>query len=217
MRVDCELLTSSPTGFAARLGRRCSQTLFVSPPAGEVILTAPITGDVFTRINFPTNTSRSARTHPPHSSFTRSLGSSFLDSKSSHSALRCSGHFCTKFFLNASISSCTVKLHTSKTIQLCQVLRQFVRTGWRGKYVRMHRISRDSFNRDQILTNCFLNPQRFDGDMFESSTTTSEHDGATRTCVHAMSDTTPILCVKLAHHANEPHSFGDSPEAGSAP
>ena len=47
-----------------------------------------------------------------------------------------------------------------------------------------NRISRDSFNRDQILTNCFLNPQRFDGDMFESSTTTSEHDGTTRTSIH---------------------------------
>ena len=47
----------------------------------------------------------------------------------------------------------------------------------------MHRIPQDFLHRDRIITDCFLNPQRFDGDMFESSTTTSEHDGTTRTCM----------------------------------
>ena len=60
--------------------------------------------------------------------------------------------------------------------------------------MRTHRIPRDFLNRDQILTNCFLNPQGFDGGVLESSTTTSEHDGTTRSCIHAMNDTTPVLC-----------------------
>ena len=81
-----------------------------------------------------------------------------------------------------------------------------------GKYVRMHRISPDFLKRDQLLTNCFLNRQGFDGDLLESSTTTSEHDGTTRTGIHAMNDTTPVLCVKLTHHVHKAQSFKDSPQ-----
>ena len=61
-------------------------------------------------------------------------------------------------------------------------------------------------------SNCFLNPQRFDGDMFESSTTTSKHDGTTRNRIHAMNDATLVLCVKLTHHVHKPQSSRDSPQ-----
>ena len=54
-----------------------------------------------------------------------------------------------------------------------------------------------------------LHPQRFEGDVVESSTTTSEHDGTTRTCIHAMNDTTPVVCVKLKHHVHKLQSFKD--------
>ena len=52
-----------------------------------------------------------------------------------------------------------------------------VRPYWMERQVCAHASHpRDSFNLDQILTNCFLNPQVLDGDVLESSTPTSEHD-----------------------------------------
>ena len=74
----------------------------------------------------------------------------------------------------------------------------------------MHLISRDSLDFNRVLPNGFLNPQRFDGDVFETSTTTSQHDGTTCTDIHTMNKPTPIICLELTHQMNEPQSLINS-------
>ena len=79
-------------------------------------------------------------------------------------------------------------LSVSVCIQLCQCLRNSsaldgeART-WAcitslGTLSQLHWSTTDSF----------LNPTRFDGDVFESTTTTSQHDG-----IHMMNSPTPII------------------------
>ena len=69
---------------------------------------------------------------------------------------------------------------------------QLLRTGWRGKDVGMHHISGSSLSIvTGVLPDNFFNTQIFDGDVFESTTTTSQHDGTT--CTHTMNNPTPII------------------------
>ena len=77
----------------------------------------------------------------------------------------------------------------------------------------MHLNSWNSLEINTVLTHCFLNPQRFDGDMFETSTTTSQYDGTTCTGIDTMDNPTPTVCLELTHHVNEPQSFRNSAHA----
>ena len=92
-------------------------------------------------------------------------------------------------------------LSVSVRIQLCQVLSRFFRAGWRSKDVSMHLLSWNSIDFNRVLTRGFLNPQRFDGDVFETSTPTSQHDGATCTCVRTMNN--PTHSFDLRTHASD--------------
>ena len=176
--------------------------VLVSPPAGKLILNASFTWDVFIRISFPFNTSSSARTNPPHSSFTRNqisrlqvqpLTVAFLGALRYQILLQC-----LDLFLHPQVPYFEKPFNSVKCFVSSSAL-----DGEASRRACM-RIPRDFLNRDRIVTDCFLNPQRFDGEMFESSTTASEHDGTTRTCIHAMSDTTPVVCENHVSCAQTP-------------
>ena len=62
-----------------------------------------------------------------------------------------------------------------------------------SKDVSMHLISGNSINLNRVFTHGFLHPQRLDGDVLKTTTTTSQHDGAKCTCIHTMNDPTPII------------------------
>ena len=89
-----------------------------------------------------------------------------------------------------------------------------VRLHWMEKQIHAHASHlADFLSRDRILTSCFLNPQRFYGEMLQSSTPASENDGTTRTCIHTMNDVTPVRCVELTHHVHKPQCFRKSTHA----